>query len=65
MAVYSCPDCGGAVSDRALRCVHCGAPAHLGAGSPGPHAGCFSWGCGVMGFVCVIGFAVVWVRYFW
>lgn len=29
MALIKCDECGGQMSDRALRCPHCGAPARM------------------------------------
>jgi len=38
MAVITCPDCGGSVSDAAPACIHCGRPMAAAATSPPPFA---------------------------
>jgi hypothetical protein len=55
MAVSTCPDCDGPVSDRAAACPHCGCPvAGAGAGELGPSkATGTAWGA-VAGVIIVI-----------
>lgn len=32
MAIINCPECGNMVSDKAVSCIHCGAPLHVNKG---------------------------------